>query len=387
MNLIAQEKALKRAVLDKVVATKAKQAEIAVGIVPGLRIVGYPGGKIDWGLRCRDPTTKKKCRISVGNGTMASAIAEAFNVIALVESGQSPRAGRIAVADFFDEQVYPWALRERASAKDYKGRFDKHVRHAIGTRPIADVQPSELHRLTEGLPSHLSVATRNRIVALIKTLFRRAFDVGLIDRNPAAVLRMKQENNERRRIASDDEIRALYAAIDAEPQPSFTGLMVRLLLSCGLRMSEALKARFDDISLDRCFLSIRRGKNGKSRCVPLSAEAQSVIQELYTYRRNAFLFPGRTGGHMTRPTRAYNRILNRAGIEGLCLHDLRRTACSIVVNAGVPVLDASRFLGHSSINITAARYAVLSEERLMATAKVVGDRLALATADLTSSTS
>ncbi|MFS0756510.1 tyrosine-type recombinase/integrase [Noviherbaspirillum sp. 1P10PC] len=387
MKYLSQEDVLRRAVLDKVAAANAKQAEIAVGIAPGLRIVGYSGGKIDWGVRCRDPTTKKKVRISVGDGTMASAIAEAFKVIALVKSGQSPRAGRITVADYFDEQVYPWVLRERTSARDYKGRFDKHVRHAIGARAIADVQPNELLRLAEGLPSHLAVATRNRISALVKTIFRRAFDTGVIDRNPAVILRMQQENNERRRIASDDEIRALYAAIDAEPQPSFPGLLVRLLLSCGLRMSEALNARFDNLSPEGCFLAIPRGKNGKSRLVPLSAEAQSVIQELHTYRRNEFLFPGRTGGHMTRPTRAYNRILKRAGIEGLCLHDLRRTACSIVVNAGVPVLDASRFLGHSSINITAARYAVLSEERLMATAKVVSDRLAFATADTASSTS
>lgn len=386
MRTCAHEESLRRAVLGKVAATKAKQAEISVGTVPGLRIVGYRGGKVSWGIRCRDPTTNRKIRISVGNGTMASAIAEAFKVVALVEAGLSPRAGRITVADLFDEQIYPWALRERLSAKDYKGRFDLYVRPTIGARAVADVQPSDLLRLTEGFPPHLAVATRNRITALIKTIFRRAFETGLIDRNPAASLRMKQENNEQRRIASDAEIKALYDAIGAEPQPSFPGLLVRLLLSCGLRLSEALKARFDDISPDGCFLIIPRGKNGKSRRVPLSAEAQSVIHELHTYRRNDFLFPGRNVGHMSRPTHAYNRILKRAGIEGLCLRDLRRTACSIVVNAGVPILDASRFLGHSSINITASRYSVLCDARLTATAKVVGDRVALATARIPNDT-
>lgn len=381
MKYLAQEDTLKRAVLDKLAALKAKQAEIAVGIVPGLRIVAYKGGNMGWGIRCRDPTTKQKVRISVGDGTMASAIADAFKVLALVESGQSPRIGRIWVAKFFDEQIYPWALRERASAKDYKSRFNNHVRHVIGSRPIADVQSGELQRLIEGLPPHLSVASRNRVCALIKTIFRRAHDTGLIDRNPATTLRMKQENNERRRIASDAEIKAVYAAINAEPQPFYPGLLVRLLLSCGLRIGEALKARFDDISPDGCFLIIRRGKNGKSRQVPLSAEAQSVLQELQTYRRNEFLFPGRDGGHMSRPTQAYKRVLKRAGIEDLSFHDWRRTACSIVVNAGVPVLDASRFLGHSSINVTAARYAVLSNERLIATANVVSDRLVLARCD------
>jgi|GEM_PF-1480078 len=381
MKYLAQEDALRRAVLDKVAALKVKQAEIAVGIVPGLRIVGYKGGNIDWGIRCRDPTTKKKVRISVGDGTIAGAVADAFKVLALVQSGQSPRVGRISVAKFFDEQVYPWAQRERASAKDYKGRFNNHVRHVIGSRPIGDVLPGELLRLIEGLPPHLSTASRNRVCALIKTIFRRAHETGLIDRNPATTLRMKQENNERRRIASDAEIKAVYAAIDAEPQPSYPGLLVRLLLSCGLRIGEALKARFDDISPDGCFLNIHRAKNGKSRQVPLSAEAQSVLGALHTYRRGEFLFPGRAGRHMSRPTQAYNRILKRAGIEGLSFHDWRRTACSIVVNAGVPVLDASRFLGHSSINVTAARYAVLSDERLIATANVVNDRLAFAKSD------
>jgi len=74
MKYLAQEDALRRAVLDKVAALKVKQAEISVGIVPGLRIVGYKGGNIDWGIRCRDPTTKKKVRISVGDGTMSGAV-------------------------------------------------------------------------------------------------------------------------------------------------------------------------------------------------------------------------------------------------------------------------------------------------------------------------
>lgn len=383
MTFIAHEKQLRQAVLDKVVATKAKQAEIAVGIIPGLRILGYRGGKIDWGIRCRDPTTGKKIRISVGDGTMASAIAEAAKVIALVKDGQSPRAGWISVECFFDEQFYPWVLVEKASAKNYKGRFDKHIRHAIGARAIADVTSSELLRITEGLPSHLSVATRNRITAVVKSLFRRAFETGLIDRNPAASLRLKQENNARQRVASDAEIRAIYAAIAAEPQPSLAGLLIRLLLSSAMRLSEALTLRFSDIVVegdreeDRAvFLILRRTKNGKSRRVPLSEEALSVIQELTAHRRNEFLFPGRDGKHMTRPTRALKRILHRAGIEGLCLHDLRRTACSIAVNAGVPIVDASRLLGHSSIQITSAVYTVLKSDRLKATANVIGNHLA-----------
>jgi integrase len=374
MKFIAHEDSLRQAVLDKVVATKAKQAEIAVGIVPGLRIVGYRGGKIDWGIRCRDPTTGKKIRISVGDGTMASAIAEAYKVIALVKDGQSPRAGRISVARFFDEQFYAWVQQERASAKDYKSRFDRHVRHAIGARAMADVQSSELLRLVEGLPSHLSVATRNRIAASIKSIFRRALDTGLIDRNPAAVLRMRKENNEQTRVASDAEIRALYAAIDAEPQPSLAGLLIRLLISTSMRLSEAMKARFDAIDSEG-FLTLKYTKNGKSRRVPLSNEALSVIHELRTHRRNEFLFPGRDGGHMARPARAFNRILKRAGVEGFCFRDIRRTGCSIIANAGVPLLDASRLLGHSSINITATRYAVLHEKRLKATADVINDHL------------
>jgi len=375
MKVTPQEAEMRRAVLEKVAASGGKQAEISVGFVPGLRLIGFPSGRIAWGLRCRDPRTGRKPRIPVGDGDMASAIAEAHKILASMKAGLSLKASRLTVSQFFDEQFYPWALEAKAHPKDDLGRFNLYVRPAIGTRPLANVEYHELYKLVNNLPSRLSIASKNRIAAVVKSVFRRAVKVGLLELNPAAQISMETENNERDRTPSVAELEAIARSIEAEPKPSLAGLLWQLILCTGMRLTEALSAKYEYIDGSGRILILPSTKNGDPRPVPLSDEALSVIQELAAIRRNEYLFPGRDGGHMSRPTRSFNRILKRAGVSGLWFHDGRRYAGTVVANATGSIYDVASLLGHRDINVAAARYAVPSHDRLLATAQVISEHL------------
>lgn len=369
-------------------AAGRKQAEAAIPGVPNLKLLGYVTECWVWLLRFYflDPRTNKRKRDSyvLGNAatmSFAEAVVAASAFMRRINEGWHPNDQSITVAQFWDQYFVLWAKANKASWKDDVSRFNHHVREWIGQMAFQHVRMLDLQHVVDALPEHLSVATANKVVALLKALCREAAARGFIEGNPAAALRFRREQNERRRVVRDAEFAPLFRALEAEKNPLLK-LLVLFLLAVGARLSEALTCRWSAVELDSPTPTVTffKTKNGKARSVPLSPEAVAVCQELAALRRNEFVFPGRYGGHMTRPGRAFQRVLDAAGIEGLWLHDLRRTFGSLACNAGVPIYDISKLLGHSSIQVTANRYLVIKDERLHSACQTVGKLLTAAAA-------
>lgn len=358
-------------------STSAKQVEVATQVVPGLKIIRYRNGRDAWVLRYKDPLTGKRAVVIVGDPATMSygeAISCALKMIATLKAGKSLKGTSLTLEAYFDFKFHPWALKTKRSAHSYLSHFDLYYRLALGNKRLSEISFFNLVALVDALPDHLALATKNKIAATGKSIFRRAADDGLIDINPAARLKLKPEHNARQRVLVPLEIRVVSGPVEFEINP-LPRLFNRFVLSTAVRLSEALTAKFADIDLTTRFLHLKNTKNGKPHAVPLSEEALSVIKALAAIRRNEYLFPGRFGGHMTRPSAALKRMQEKGGVKGFCYHDMRRTACSIAINAGVPLLDASRLLGHSNTTVTQTHYAVLHADRLHAAAETISDVL------------
>lgn len=360
----------------KKAGSSAKQCEVPVSLAPNMFIVGY-ANSASWVSRHKDSITGKWTAKTVGkvaDTTLAEAMARVAILREGLAAGRSPKDAMLTVARFFDERVYPTSLESKLSAKDDWSRFNCHIRDVIGHVLVQAAREYHIASCIDKMPSHLAIATKNRVGALLKTIFGHAINVGLIDKNPAARLKLKREHNARQRVLDASEIRAVTAPDESDTSP-LPRLLNRFLLSTAVRLNEALTAKFSDLNLDTRFFHLRTSKNKKPRAVPLSPEALDVIRTLTELRRNEFLFPGRLGGHMARPSGALKRMQEKNGVKGFCFHDMRRTACSIVVNAGIPLLDASRLLGHSNTAVTQTHYAVLHSDRLHAAAETISNVL------------
>ena len=159
-------------------------------------------------------------------------------------------------------------------------------------------------------------------------------------------------------------------------------VLLRLLYSCGLRVSEAVGLRCQDVDLDNGILTIREAKNGRDRLIPLSPSIWKLCSK---YRNDVvswatdddffFMAPDRT---ILSPNTVYGRfrrILWDSGIpykgkgNGPRLHDLRHTFAVHTLQkwvesgedltAMLPVLSV--FMGHKSFNAT-SRYLRLTAE-------------------------
>ena len=134
------------------------------------------------------------------------------------------------------------------------------------------------------------------------------------------------------------------------------------LLHTGLRLSESLSLQLDDLQLSdrKGQVTVRQGKGGKSRTVPLNAEARKALQEWRAARpegAGSFLWIGlENGSEQALSGRSVQRALLRlgqaAGLERLTPHVLRHSFAKNLIDAGVGLEKVAALLGHSNLNTT-----------------------------------
>ncbi len=191
-------------------------------------------------------------------------------------------------------------------------------------------------------------------------------------------------------IFSQEELKAFFHAADlhlphrAHPISNIQySVLFRLLYSCGLRISEALRLTYRDVCVENKTLLIANSKFGKDRIVPMSETTCRMLQEYIQLVKehnfdNVYIFPSRFSNEPIRSRSAYEyfrRILWEAGIphggkgKGPRIHDFRHTfaVCSLrqLVNSGMDVYTAlpilATYLGHNDIAVT-ERYVRLTAD-------------------------
>lgn len=163
--------------------------------------------------------------------------------------------------------------------------------------------------------------------------------------------------------------------------------ILRLLYSTGVRISEALSIRNEDININDRYIHICKSKNGCERLVPINDELRSVMAQYQLYRDRIplkninspnslfFIKPDRTACQQQAIYKWFRKILRRCGIpytgncQGPRLHDLRHTMAvhaleQMVRNdmdlyVAMPIISAC--LGHKSLSAT-GQYVRLAHE-------------------------
>lgn len=183
-------------------------------------------------------------------------------------------------------------------------------------------------------------------------------------------------------IFSHKEVRAFFKAADAMTKSPHSiaprrhlimPVLFRMLYCCGLRVSEVLKLKGEDVDLEQGIITIRDSKNGKTRYVPLSDELTKICADYDKTRLvgtpdNDWFFAAPDGGRYD--TRAiyntFRTLLWEAGIshggrgKGPRLHDFRHTFCvhslerwvSNGLDPSVFLPRLTAYLGHSDFSST-----------------------------------
>lgn len=128
--------------------------------------------------------------------------------------------------------------------------------------------------------------------------------------------------------------------------------IVTILAYAGLRISECLALRVEDISLPAREIKVRHGKGDKMRVVYFGDKLVNAVREYLRNRPktgNPYLFPGRGDSHLTRSQ--VNRIFNEYS-ESITPHTLRHFFCSNALENGYTIADLANQAGHSNVHTT-----------------------------------
>jgi integrase len=257
------------------------------------------------------------------------------------------------------------------AAKCERYLLDRIKRDLGADTPLGSVTAAHIAHFSESLlRDGKAPATVNRHLASLKAVLRRAArDWGALPQVPSIQL-FRLRNQRYRWLTDAEESRLLKASA-----PHLRDLLV-FLLDTGARLSEATSLTWRDVQLDReprAMVKFMDTKSGLPRSVPLTRRAKEVLSRLRQAcpegERRVFLHrqtgprngTPRKAKPFNRPHKAFYSACARAGITDFRIHDARHTFASRLVMRGVPLLEVSKLLGHSSLAMT-TRYAHLAPD-------------------------
>jgi len=191
-------------------------------------------------------------------------------------------------------------------------------------------------------------------------------------KKPGAVFELPPQPRPKDRFLSKAEARRLVAK--ARPFPHVRAFIV-LSLTTAARQSALLELTWDRVDFRTGRVSLSLGddldETRKRRAsVPMNRRARMYLQALYRARTSDYVIEW--GGHRVLSIKkGFRAACDRAGLSGVTPHVLRHTAASWMAMAGVPMLEISRYLGHSSVGVTERVYAKLHPDYLKAASEAL----------------
>ncbi len=196
------------------------------------------------------------------------------------------------------------------------------------------------------------------LVRHVLNIARREWSVPLLV-NPVADVTLPNPSKARERRLDASEWARLLDASKGR-RATWLSPMLQLSLATGMRRSELLSARWEDVDLSRRTLRLRLTKNGHSRTIPLSLDAVSILEALP--RSNSGLLFTVTPNAVRL---AWERLTAKAGLVDLHFHDLRHEAISRFFERGLSLAEVALISGHRDHRML-LRYTHLRAENLLA---------------------
>jgi integrase len=253
--------------------------------------------------------------------------------------------------------LFPRFLNERRNKRgdyladktkvDYQAWFDAHLK-PLHHRSLASITPTQAKDLHGAIGKDHQILA-NRVISLLSSIFSFAIEHHIYrGDNPAKGVRRFPETHRKRFIHPTTEMPAFFSALAQEPS-DFRDVFLLALLT-GARRADVLAMQWAHVHLARGTWEIPRTKNGDALSVILTEAAVGILQRRLPTEPACFVFPG-TGasGHLVEPKGAWKRLLERAGITNLRLHDLRHTIGATLAATGANLAISMQALGHRTV--------------------------------------
>ena len=220
--------------------------------------------------------------------------------------------------------------------------------------------------------------------------------------NPASYAIVPREPKREMQTLSPDEVRIFLKRASHGNYE----MLFHLAIKTGMRQSELFGLQWPDANFDQSCIYVQRQMRYRSggkftyeepkskrsiRAIPIGKQTkehllahQQHVKDLRDlkgdqWKENNLIFPTQVGTPLTQGNmnKKFKQILADCNLKNIRFHDLRHTAASIMINAGIPIIQVSHMLGHSSVSITLDTYSHLIPSMHTTTADQIDKLLAL----------
>jgi integrase len=350
--------------------------------MPGFGLMVTANGHRSYVVQYRANGRSKRMHLKAGL-TLSAARKEAKAILGAVAKGGDPlgerrkaqRAGSNTLKAIVEEYIFREGGRLR-TIDERRNALNRLVLPRLGTRPISDITRSDITRLLDRIADENGAPMADHVLAYLRRVMNWHASRSDDFRSPIVrgMARTRPSQRRRQRVLNDAELMAIWRA--AEASQSAFGYLVKFLLLTATRRNEAASMRRGEVSGDEWTIPQERYKTGLELVIPLSDAAQAVLAAVPKVGKAGFVFTT-DGKHALRGFSKFKREFDKRVLTALrehdpeatlprwTLHDLRRTARSLMSRAGVPSDHAERCLGHvlPGIRGTYDRHEYLAEKR------------------------
>lgn len=229
------------------------------------------------------------------------------------------------------------------------------------------------------VPGPMEDSSVNRIMNTVKNMFTKAVEWDMVEDSILKKVRKVKLPKEigRLRYLSVAEAGKLVSVCEPRLQP-----IVTAALHTGMRKSEILKLRWEQVDLTHGFILLDKTKNGERREIPINKTLRAALNKVPRHfvgendRRElaAYVFHD---PDTLRPyedvKRSFNSAVRAAGITDFHFHDLRHTFASQAMMSGrIDIATLSKLLGHKTLKQT-MKYAHLAPTHMLKAANVMDE--------------
>jgi len=326
----------------------------------------------DWYISYYEPGGKRiKRRIGPSKKLAEAALKKIEVAIAEGRYLEVKNQNKIPFEQFADEYLRTHCVNK----KSFDSYYDLHVRIlkvAFKGKCLDDIKPLDIEKFKNARLMQVSPATVNRSLACLKSMFNRAIVWGRYEGvNPSTRVKMCREKAIRLRYLEKEEITRLVANCSEDLRP-----IVILAVNTGMRRGEILNLKWHDVDFKRDVICLLETKGGDKREVPMNEAVKDALIKVRKNPKSAYIFCYKNGEQVRDIRKTFWTALKKSGIKDFRFHDLRHSAASHLVMAGIDLNTVREILGHKTIEMT-LRYAHLSPNHKKHAVDVLGQSIGL----------
>ena len=328
---------------------KAARYNFADPQLPGHYIRVTPSGGKSFAVVTRDPNGKQIWHTigSTSLHTIAEARELAREAIKAIKAG-ADRGGPETFASVAEQWLTRHVVARGLRSEDHIRRcLALHVLPAWGSREFTSIKRRDVAALLDQIEDSGGPVIADKVLAFISgiTNWYATRNDDYVSPVTRGMRRSSTKERARERILTDDEIRIMWTAADKH---DVFGALIKMLLLTGQRREKVATMRWQDVSVDGVWtIPAEAREKGNARELVLPEAALQVIRSRPRLESNPYIFAGRTTGPLRNFYTGKGRFDAEVKIAPWTLHDLRRTAKSLMQRAGVLPHISERVLGHA----------------------------------------